>query len=331
LETEQKEIRTVEGEMPPQNAPQPQAPQSVGVLLKTERERLGLSLEHITEKTRMRPQVLEAIEHEAWDSLPPPVFVRGFLRSYAKVLGISQELVLGLYAKHMPSESPGLATHLEPSRNRRPRAWVVLLSVAILAAVYGMWHFYPSLQVNPGSRITENKDHKGTSAISQPAVVSPSAVATPPEVVNPPAVAIPSAVTSPPAVESSSPLRPVEAPLKQEPAPVQRVGRDIPSSPQGGKPLVKADDADGWLSLTGIVKERTWLRITIDGKEEKEYLFQPGSRPQWKGKESFYMIIGNAGGIDFELNGKKVGDLGKSGRVVRLTLPRNVGRQERAN
>jgi cytoskeleton protein RodZ len=325
LETEQKQIRSAEGEMPPRNAPQPQGPQSAGALLKTERERLGLSLEQITEKTRMRTQILEAIEHEAWDSLPPPVFVRGFLRSYAKVLGISQELVVGLYARHMPSESPGLATHLGPSRNRRPGAWMVLLVLAILAAVYGMWHFYPSLQVNPGSRAAENRDHKEASAISQPAVVGPPAVA------SPSAVAIPPAVTIPPALASSSPLRPVEAPLKQEPAPARRVGQDTPSAPQGGKPPEKADDADGWLSLTGIVRERTWLRITIDGKEEKEYLFQPGSRPQWKGKGSFYMIIGNAGGIDFELNGKRVGDLGKSGQVIRLTLPRNVGQQERAN
>jgi cytoskeleton protein RodZ len=319
LETEQKEIRTAEGEMPPQNAPQPQAPQSVGALLKTERERLGLSLEQITEKTRMRTQILEAIEHEAWDSLPPPVFIRGFLRSYAKVLGISQKVVVDLYAKHMPPESPGLDTHLKPSRNRQPRAWIVLLILAILAAFYGMWHFYPSLKVNPGSRDTENMDHKEASAISQPAVVSP------------PAVTSPSAVASSSAVARPSPLRPAEAPLKQEPAPVQHVSQDTSSNTQGEKPPVKADEADGGLSLTGIVKERTWLRITIDGKEEKEYLFQPGSRPQWRGKESFYMIIGNAGGVDFELNGKRVGDLGKSGQVIRLTLPRNAGQQERAN
>jgi cytoskeleton protein RodZ len=313
LDTEQKEIRMAEGEMPQQNAPQ--APQSVGALLKTERERLGLSLEQITEKTRMRTQVVEAIEHEVWDSLPPPVFIRGFLRSYAKVLGISQDVVVDLYAKHMPPQTPGLDTHLEPSRNRRPRAWLVVLILAMLAAVYGMWHFYPSLQGNPGSRDTEKKDQKEASAATQPAVVTPPAVASPPAIASPP------------------PLRPAEGPLKQEPAPVQRASQDTPSSPQGGKPPVRdqADNANGWLSLTGNVKERTWLRITIDGKEEKEYLFQPGSRPQWRGKESFYMIIGNAGGIDFDLNGKRVGDLGKSGQVIRLTLPRNVGQQERAN
>jgi cytoskeleton protein RodZ len=301
LETEPKEIRTAEGEMPQHNAPQP--PQSVGALLKTERERLGLSREQITEKTRMRPQVVEAIENEAWDSLPPRVFVRGFLRSYAKVLGVSQDVVVDLYAKLVPPGSPGLESRPEPSKNRRPRAWLVLLILAVLAAVYGMWHFYPSLQVNQGSRDTEKKDQEVASAVSRPAVASPP------------------------------PVRPAEEPLKQEPAPVQRASQGTPSSPQGGETPVRdqANDGDGWLSLTGIVKERTWLRITIDGKEEKEYLFQPGSRPQWRGKDRFYMIIGNAGGIDFDLNGKRVGDLGKPGQVIRLTLPKDVGQRERAN
>jgi hypothetical protein len=43
------------------------------------------------------------------------------------------------------------------------------------------------------------------------------------------------------------------------------------------------------------------------------------------------VFIGNAGGIDFELNGKKVGDLGKPGQVVRVTLPNVVEQRGRAN
>ena len=302
LETEQKEIQSTEGEIAQQAAPQ-QAPQSVGTMLKAERERLGLSREQITEKTRMRTQIVEAIENEAWGSLPPPVFVRGFLRAYAKVLGMSQEAVIELYAKSVPPESPGQTPHLERSRNRRRRTWLVLLSLAMLAAVYGTWHFYPSQQVDQGPREVEIRDHEVASAPSQPAVVSPP------------------------------PVRPVEEPVKQEAAPVQSPSQETPPSPPAGETPVRdrADEGDGRLSLTGIVKERTWLRIKIDGKEEKEYLFQAGSKPQWKGKESFYMIIGNAGGIDFDLNGKRVGDLGKPGQVIRLTLPKDVGQRERAN
>jgi cytoskeleton protein RodZ len=312
LETEQKEIRATEGEIPKQEAPQ--APQSVGALLKAERERLGLSREHITEMTRMRTPVLEAIENEAWDSLPPPVFVRGFLRSYAKVLGVSQDTVIDLYAKLVPPESPDLKAHLEPSRSRRRRTWFVLLGLTILIAVYGTWHFYPSSQVNQQSSETEKRDQE-VALQTVPADKEVSSV--PPQ----------------PAIASPPPVRAAEEPLKQEPASVQSAGQDTPSSQQGGETPARdqANEGDGWLSLTGIVKERTWVRITIDGKEEKEYLFQPGSRPQWRGKESFYMLIGNAAGIDFDLNGKRVGNLGNSGQVIRLTLPKDVGQRERAN
>ena len=293
LETERKEIQATEGEIPQQDAPQ--APQGVGTMLKSERERLGLSREQITEKTRMRIQVVDAIENEAWEALPPPVYVRGLLRSYAKILGLSQEAVIELYAKCVPP-APVQIPHPDSSRNRRKKAWPVLLILAVLVMVYGMWYFYPSAQVNQGSR----------------------------EAASPPSL---------PAVASPPPVRPAEEPVETEATRAQSPSQEVPVTPQGTEVPARdqAKDDDRWLSLTGTVRERTWLRITIDGKEEKEYLFQPGARPQWRGKEKFYVFIGNAGGIDFELNGKKVGDLGKPGQVVRVTLPNVVEQRERAN
>lgn len=321
---EQKEIQATGGDIAQQAAPL-QAPQSVGTLLKAERERLGLSREQITEKTRMRTRVIEAIENDAWGSLPPPVFVRGFLKTYAKVLGISQESVIELYAKGVPPESTEQIPRLEPSKNRRRRAGLVFLVLALLAAVYGTWHFYPSSPVAPGLR--------EASAPPQPAVVSPPPVRPAEKPVKHEAAPVQS--QSPEAVPVKSPSQeaaPVKSP-SQEVAVVRSLTQETPPGPPGGELQAKdrASEGDGWLSLTGIVKERTWLRIMIDGKEEKEYLFQAGAKPQWRGKESFYMIIGNAGGIDFDLNGKRVGDLGKPGQVIRLTLPKDVGQRERVN
>ena len=298
METEQKKNLATEPETSQQEAPQPA--QSVGALLKTERERLGLSREQITEMTRMRTHLVEAIENEAWDSLPPSAFVKGFLRSYAKVLGVSQDRVIDLYAKSSPPEAPGFHPHAEPFKSRRPRAWLVALILVILAGVYGIWQSNPPSQGRQGAPDTGKRGREAASAPSQP---------------SPPA-----------AVPEPRPVRPAEEPVKQKPSAVQSASQDIPSAPQGGEsaardPILRGDDG---LSLTGIIKERTWLRIKIDGKEEKEYLFQPGSRPQWRGKESFYMLIGNAGGIEFDLNGKRVGNLGNRGQVIRLTLPKDL-------
>ena len=75
--------------------------------------------------------------------------------------------------------------------------------------------------------------------------------------------------------------------------------------------------------LTGHVKARTWIRICVDDQEPKEYIFQPGSRPQWKGMDGFNVLVGNAAGIEFYFNEEKFENLGELGRVVRLKLPEN--------
>ncbi len=73
--------------------------------------------------------------------------------------------------------------------------------------------------------------------------------------------------------------------------------------------------------LKGSVLETTWMRIKIDHDEPREFLFQPGSKPQWKAKEGFDLIVGNAAGMEFDFNGKKLVKLGNLGQVVRLRLP----------
>jgi cytoskeleton protein RodZ len=71
------------------------------------------------------------------------------------------------------------------------------------------------------------------------------------------------------------------------------------------------------------------VKIYVDDKAPKEYMFRPGSRPQWEAKEGFYVMVGNASGIEFDLNGKVYRNLGKEGDVVRLRLPDDFERQIR--
>ncbi|MGE5842620.1 MAG: helix-turn-helix domain-containing protein, partial [Deltaproteobacteria bacterium] len=150
MDTEQTEIQETQGQ--DQQGPAPQVPQSIGGWLKSERERLGLSQGRITEMTRMRTAVIDAIEREDWGSLPPPVFVRGFLRSYAKVLGISQESAIALYEKTAPPEPTVHVPRREPARHSRRSAWVVLLLLVAGIAVYGLWSYDPFSQINVGPR-----------------------------------------------------------------------------------------------------------------------------------------------------------------------------------
>jgi cytoskeletal protein RodZ len=66
----------------------------LGEILKTERLKRGLSYEQIFELTKLRPSIIDALENEEWDKLPPSVFVKGFIKSYAQTLNLDPNSIL---------------------------------------------------------------------------------------------------------------------------------------------------------------------------------------------------------------------------------------------
>ncbi len=68
----------------------------IGETLREARERRGLSIEQAALETRISPRFLEALEAEEFEVLPAPVYVRGFLRSYANYLRLDPQPLLDL-------------------------------------------------------------------------------------------------------------------------------------------------------------------------------------------------------------------------------------------
>src|SRR6188768_730254 len=66
----------------------------IGEALSSSRERRGLSIDQVAQDTRISPRFLEALEAEQFQELPAPVYVRGFLRSYATYLGLEPQELL---------------------------------------------------------------------------------------------------------------------------------------------------------------------------------------------------------------------------------------------
>ena len=71
----------------------------IGRALRSAREHRGKSLEEAGRETRVRTDYLEALEQEAFNALGSDVYVRGFLRSYAKYLGLNHEKVVSAYER----------------------------------------------------------------------------------------------------------------------------------------------------------------------------------------------------------------------------------------
>src|SRR5215469_12382808 len=86
--------------------------QALGERFRAAREARGLSLSDVSEQIRIRSVYLAAIEEENWATIGAPVYIRGFLRTYARFLGLDPEDVVAAF-------------HGAPSAPPRPKTIVV--------------------------------------------------------------------------------------------------------------------------------------------------------------------------------------------------------------
>lgn len=111
---------------------------SLGEKLRTAREERGISISEVAEQTRISPLYLEAIESDNYKTLPGGIFNKGFVRSYAKYVGIDEQEALQDYSRLVAEAAPAQETEL---RTYRPevltddRAATSIVPTVIFAAV----------------------------------------------------------------------------------------------------------------------------------------------------------------------------------------------------
>jgi cytoskeleton protein RodZ len=156
---------------------------ALGEEFRSAREARGLSVSDVAERIHIRSVYLTAIENEDWSSIGAPVYVRGFIRTYARFLGLDAEAAVARFNDTLPAERPG-TSHAPPvvtaARERSgPSPWVLAgVLVAVLLVGYAVYEFVMLKQ--PGS---------GTVAVqpSSPPAGSQSPVPARPVVTKPPA------------------------------------------------------------------------------------------------------------------------------------------------
>ncbi|HET7343907.1 MAG TPA: helix-turn-helix domain-containing protein, partial [Methylomirabilota bacterium] len=114
---------------------------SVGAHLQQLRQRKGVSLEEIARTTRVARRYLEAIEADAFDTLPAPVFIRGFIRAYCQALGEPPDEALAIFeGREGRTVAAPVAPRAAPARtvDGEPRARGAVLVSFVLLVVLGM-------------------------------------------------------------------------------------------------------------------------------------------------------------------------------------------------
>lgn len=103
-----------------------------GETLRREREMRGVSLDEISNATRISTRFLLALENEQWHELPGGVFNRGFVRSIARFLGIDEDTLVAEYAL-VTNDKPQVAVwatgHRAPNRTTPVIAALVLIAL----------------------------------------------------------------------------------------------------------------------------------------------------------------------------------------------------------
>lgn len=110
--------------------------QTVGNYLRQQREAKGMSIEEVARATRVPMSSVERLESDQFDELPGEVFVRGFMKSYARAVSLDSDDVL---ARYTASRRVAWVTPLpisSPTRPARTRRFGVAIAFVLLLILF---------------------------------------------------------------------------------------------------------------------------------------------------------------------------------------------------
>lgn len=115
-----------------------------GFQLANIRQQKGYTVEYVASKLHLRARIIELIENGDFHLLPEPVFVKGYLRAYSKLLGISAEPLIALFdAQHTFEKKPERAALWQSKRESHKadhviRWFTLIFALGVVVAV-GVW------------------------------------------------------------------------------------------------------------------------------------------------------------------------------------------------
>ena len=273
---------------------------SFGRYLKTIRLEKGIDLKEVSRQTKITVDCLLKVENEKHDELPAEVFVKGFIRAYAKVVNADTGKAVELYLSSLNlfRGASGSGSKLTGSKltGSGVKSWTRLqLSLGILLCI---------ILAVVVIIIFQHRSSNDVNLIEQSSKAEPKA--------------------EPKAEIDAKPKAKIDAKAKAEPK--AEIDQDSPALLPGtfkdpDSATKHPENISEKLSLKIISVENTWIKIIIDGQKPKEYSLHPEDRLEFEASSAFNILIGNAKGVKLILNDKPVKIPGKSGQVVNIKIP----------
>jgi cytoskeleton protein RodZ len=115
-----------------------------GSLLQAQRETLELTLQQVAEQLNLTMHFIRSIESDSFDKLPGDVFVRGYIRSYARLLRLDPEQVLALYdefSNRKTARKEEAIKRISRRRRDKNRPWIIISGMAFVGVAVALWYF----------------------------------------------------------------------------------------------------------------------------------------------------------------------------------------------
>lgn len=137
-----------------------------GERLKEERIKKGLTIEDVSQGTKIRPNFLEYIEKSEYGKLPSATFAHGFVRNYSSFLGLPEEEVLGLFKREFDEEKvfrvlpEGMGKDVDRPIIRTNLSQVFLIGILFVALLGFILFQYKDAIISPAVSITSPSENQ---------------------------------------------------------------------------------------------------------------------------------------------------------------------------
>lgn len=264
----------------------------ISVVLKEARKNKNVTIEDVYKATKIHPKILRALEEGASLDLGY-IYVKSYIKTYAKYLGINQQelekyfhpvepkekkanftIPYGVEGDKFPSlPARGILAKLRLKFNSYKK--IIIISV-ILFVVLGVLIYAVIKNARLSTKTVKSKPVIGLSAMPKARYI-----------------------------ESAKAAPAAKAPAKEKEIKIEE------------KSFPKIED---YLRLAILAEEDTWMQIKADGNVIFKRVLKKGASETWQAKDSFELWLANAGTIKLELNGKVLSPIGRRGQLLKSVL-----------
>lgn len=299
----------------------------IGATLKEHREKQEVSIYQVASQLHLDNRIIIAIESDDFASLPDPIYIRGYIRGYCKLLNLNADEMLQIYKDNVHQQDPEIIPEIKyptqsSSRDKPVKAFTYLISLGLVMLVIAWWqsNFIVSDTVILQPQITETQEP----SISEP---DPGESETLEEIILDEYLSItdytplfPSTISIAPGMESDPTIDYLNIQANDDVTVDDLILDDISQQFMSennfeAESTITNDDIEeeedqpstGPDSLVLYMTADSWIEI-FDVNEQKVYfdLGRTGDQLTLKGTAPFDIILGFAQGVTIEFNGETI-------------------------